>query len=483
MVNGSISASIFLCPIGAITAVGGGIRHALWLDYLAAALDRPLTIRSGGEAGAALGAVRTSPTCIYSSNDRFGSFPTDCLIALGLPRKSIVKIEAHRMNDTQFSDFSGPVDRDWQDRLATLAVFFANGLGFGAWAASIPALKARLLLSDGQLSIALLSFACGAFISMPLAGWLGTRIRTGHTTIAASFAFAIALVMPAFTLMLPILCGATAAAGACTGAADVLMNSHAGSIERRWRAPIMSSFHAAFSVGGMAGALLGVGLASRGVLAELGTAATICAILVLAAAFLMRPGDVAPTGKNLAVADRPLLALGLIAMLTLLIEGAVADWSGVLLLQGGANIRSTSFGFAAFSCFMAGGRLLGDWLVGRLGAATIVRFGGALAAAGLVLVAFLPTPLAGAAGFGMVGVGLSNVVPTVFSATGRMGAYAASAVVTAGYAGLLLGPVAIGSVATVSNLSWGMVALAIAAVAVSVLAANSSAFAPPRLRT
>ncbi len=360
--------------------------------------------------------------------------------------------------------------RDWPDRVATLAVFFANGLGLGAWAAAIPGLKARLALSDGQLSVALLSFACGAFISMPLAGWIGSRVRTGRATLAAGIVFAASLVIPAFTRVLPTLCGAAAMAGACTGAVDVLMNVHASSIERRWRAPIMSSFHAAFSVGGMAGAVLGGSLAPRGVMAELGAAATLCAVVVLAAAFVMRAGDVAPTGRSLAVPDRALLTLGLLAMLSLMIEGAVADWSGTLLAQGGADIRSTTFGYGAFSCAMAGGRLLGDWLVGRLGTATIVRCGGALAAAGLALVAWVPTPLAGAVGFGLVGLGLANVVPTVFSAAGRMGASAAAAVVTAGCAGLLLGPVAIGSVATGANLSWGMAVLAVAAAAVSTLA-------------
>ena len=354
---------------------------------------------------------------------------------------------------------------DWPDRLAILAVFFANGLGMGAWAAAIPALKARLALSDGQLSVALFSFACGAFASMPLAGWIGSRVRTGHAALAAGIAFAASLLIPAFTSALPTLCGSAAIVGACTGAVDVLMNVHASTIERRSRAPIMSSFHAAFSVGGMAGAVLGGSLAPKGAMAELGAAATICAVVVLAAAFVMRAGFIAPAGRSLAVPDRALMTLGLLAMLSLMIEGAVTDWSGTLLAQGGADVQSTTFGYGAFSCAMAGGRFLGDRFVGRFGAATVVRCGGALAAAGLALVAWVPTPLAGAIGFGFVGLGLANVVPTVFSATGRMGASAAAAVVTSGYAGLLVGPVVIGSVATAANLSSGMAVLAVAAAA------------------
>jgi hypothetical protein len=133
------------------------------------------------------------------------------------------------------------------------------------------------------------------------------------------------------------------------------------------------------------------------VMVELGATATVCAVMVLAAAFLMRAGDVAPAGRSLALPDRALLTLGLLAMIALMIEGAVTDWSGTLLAQGGADIRSTTVGYGAFSYAMAGGRLWGDWLVGRFGAATIVRCGGVLAAAGLALVAWVPTPLAGAA--------------------------------------------------------------------------------------
>jgi hypothetical protein len=133
------------------------------------------------------------------------------------------------------------------------------------------------------------------------------------------------------------------------------------------------------------------------VMVELGATATVCAVMVLAAAFLMRAGDVAPAGRSLALPDRALLTLGLLAMIALMIEGAVTDWSGTLLAQGGADIRSTTVGYGAFSCAMAGGRLWGDWLVGRFGAATIVRCGGVLAAAGLALVAWVPTPLAVAA--------------------------------------------------------------------------------------
>jgi MFS family permease len=184
----------------------------------------------------------------------------------------------------------------------------------------------------------------------------------------------------------------------------------------------------------------------------------------------LRAGDLALARSTLAVPHGALVLLGLLAMLSLMIEGAVADWSGTLLAQGGADARSMTFGYGAFSCAMAGGRMAGDWLISRLGPATIVRWGGVLTGLGLALVALMPTPFTGAVGFGMVGLGLSNVVPTVFSATGRLGASAAAAVVTTGFAGMLLGPVAIGGIATAVNLRWGIAVLGAGAATISILA-------------
>lgn len=354
--------------------------------------------------------------------------------------------------------------------MATLAVFFANGLGLGAWATAIPTLKGTLTLTDGQLSVALFALACGAFISMPIAGRIGSRVRTGRATLIAGMAFASSLVLPALTGTLPTLCVAAWTLGACSGATDVLMNVHASGIERRRQSPIMSSFHAAFSVGTMAGAVLGGLLALHGAIPQLGAAGAVCIVVLLVASCFLRAGDLALARSTLAVPHGALVILGLLAMLSLMIEGAVADWSGTLLAQGGADPRSTTFGYGAFSCAMAGGRMAGDWLIKGWGPTTIVRWGGVLTGLGLTLVATMPTPLTGAVGFGLVGLGLANVVPTVFGATGRMGASAAAAVVTTGFAGMLLGPAAIGVIATAVNLRWGMAVLAAGAVTISILA-------------
>ena len=151
----------------------------------------------------------------------------------------------------------------WPQRLATLGVFLANGLGIGSWAGAIPRLKADLALSDAGLSVALMAFAAGAILAMLLMGFFGHRLRSGPASVMAGFAFAGALAVLGFAHALASLSVATFLAGMTNGAMDVAMNANASDIERRWGRPIMSSFHAAFSLGGAAGALLGGWLGDR----------------------------------------------------------------------------------------------------------------------------------------------------------------------------------------------------------------------------
>ena len=372
---------------------------------------------------------------------------------------------------------SGTAGRaSWKERAAATAVFFGNGIGIGAWAASIPVFKAHLALSDGTLSLALLAFAAGAVLAMPLAGLLASRLGTGHATRLATLAFAAVLLLPPLAVSLPTLAVAAFAVGLANGALDVAMNAHASSLERRWRAAIMSSFHAAFSAGGLAGAALGAGLATAGAAWILGAAAALAASLAAGAwAGLRGEGEVpAPAGPGLMLPGRAALPLCAAALLCMLCEGAVADWSAVYLRAvAGAPPGTAAAGYAAFSAAMLAARLAGDGAVRALGRTRVVRAGGALAALGLALAVAVPMPLPVAAGFALVGLGLSNVVPAVFSAAGRLGASPSAGVAmaaTAGYAGFLAGPVVVGTAAQMAGLQTGLGLLVACASAVALLA-------------
>ncbi len=365
----------------------------------------------------------------------------------------------------------------WAERAAVTTVFLANGLGIGAWAASIPVFKARLALSDGALSLALLAFAAGAVLAMPLAGLLAPRLGTGRATRLAAPVFAATLLLPPMAASLPALAAAAFVVGAANGALDVAMNAHASGVERRWGAAIMSSFHAAFSAGGLAGAALGAGLAAVGAVWAMRAAAALAAALAAGAwAALRDEGTAAPTpaGPGLMLPGRAALPLCAAALLCMLCEGAMADWSAVYLAAvAGASRSQAAAGYAAFSAAMLAGRLAGDGAVRSLGRAQVVGAGGALAAVGLALAVAVPAPLPAVAGFALVGLGLSNVVPAVFSAAGGLGASPAAGVAmaaTAGYAGFLAGPVMIGAAAQAAGLQAGVGLLVACAGAVALLA-------------
>ena len=371
-----------------------------------------------------------------------------------------------------------PSIKPTKERVATLAVFLANGFGIGAWAVEVPRIKESLSLSDTSLGIALFAFALGAIVAMPLAGRLAPRFGSGRATALLAVAFVIALPLPAFVPDLVSLCVVLLVLGAANGALDVSMNGHASTIETQWKAPIMSSFHAAWSAGGLLGAATGamiqkwgVGVAGGLVLPD-----AVIGVLVLAAAMLalrdLGPRASAPA-SGFALPSAGVMKLAALAFLCMMVEGAVADWSAVFLrsaLDGEAS--AAALGYSAFAFSMAACRIVGDVSVGRFGSGTVVGLGGLIAATGLALVLGLPNVVTACVGFALVGVGLANIVPVIFSAAGRSTltpAIGVSMAATAGYAGFLVGPPLIGFGAGFVGLRLALCVLLVAAVIVCLL--------------
>jgi hypothetical protein len=232
----------------------------------------------------------------------------------------------------------------------------------------------------------------------------------------------------------------------------------------------MSSFHAAFSVGGLGGAALGALMATRSTpwLSALSLVGLINLAITALCWRRLRDEEAAASASltpAFAWPDRAALWLCGCVALGLLLEGAVGDWSGVYLVDNLAAPPSlAAAGYAAFSVAMIAGRLSGDFFVGKFGQAAIVRYGGIISALGIVVALLAPYPQISAIGFGLVGIGVSNIVPIVFSAAARAGSSPATGVAmaaSAGYSGLLLGPVIIGALATLFGLTaslWLLVA-------------------------
>jgi hypothetical protein len=251
--------------------------------------------------------------------------------------------------------------------------------------------------------------------------------------------------------------------GLTAGAMDVAMNTQAVDVETAYRRPVMVSFHALFSLGGMISSGMG-GIAAAKRIDPLVHLATAGLLLAIAAVFATRhlladlPGAMLERSRA-GVALKPLLGLAMIALCVLVGEGAMADWTAVYLsrLTGPGTAAA---GYASFSLAMAGGRFAGDWLRGRLGSVALVRWGGVIAAVGLGA-GLLSGGVTGALiGFACAGAGFSTIFPIVCSVAGRkagVNAQAGIATVTAfGYMGFVAGPPVIGFLAQVSSLRMAL---------------------------
>ncbi|MEU8078615.1 MFS transporter [Catellatospora citrea] len=369
-------------------------------------------------------------------------------------------------------------------RLTVGLLFGLYGVILGTWTARIPAIKQGLALTDGALSLGLLAFAAGAIIGMQAAGRLVDRYGAGRLLLPVVLADGLLLASPAFAPNLTVLAGCLLAFGTAHGLLNITMNTAAVEVQRAWQAPIMSSFHAVYSIGGFLGAAVG-GLCAY---AGLGAPATFLAVAAVVAvtapvAARRRPAPSAvpaaepgPGGGGLP----GVTFLGVLVFCCLVGEGAAADWSSVYLRDSlGSTPGFAAAAYAAFSIMMMAGRLVGDRLTAALGPVRLVRYSGVLAALGLGTALLIGHPVAGVAGFGLLGAGLACIAPQVFSAAGSQdparAGQAIARVASLGFLGFVVGPLVIGALAEVIDLP---AALAVPAVLALFVAAAATALRP-----
>jgi MFS family permease len=380
---------------------------------------------------------------------------------------------------------------------AAVAVLFAlDGFVFGSWAARVPDVSAATGAGHTALGVALLCLSLGALACMQLTGALCTRLGTGRTAALAGIAASASAVLPGFATSVPGLCAGLLVFGAATGAVNVAANSVGVQVEARAGRPLLSGLHAAFSAGGLLGALVG-GLAS----AVAGVAPHLIAVAVLGLALMAWAGPVligadagsrttAQQARTAGADDGPrptavLVVLGAVAGATAYGEGALSDWGALHLReQLHAAPALAAAGYAGFSSAMALGRLAGGRLVSAFGERRLL-VGGALIAAAGVLTAVTTTSLPVAlGGFVLVGLGLANVFPLAIARAGALGGPSGVALsTTVGYTGLLGGPPVIGFLAEHAGLptALGTVALMAVLAAVLVLGIEGSALRRPSL--
>jgi MFS family permease len=377
-------------------------------------------------------------------------------------------------------------------RVATFVYFSLCGTLMGTWVVNIPAIEERVGVSHATLGGLLVLLGLGAFIGMQVAGSLTDKLGARIVVPATAVLCSAALVLPGLPREPWTLAGALLVFGFCNGCLDVSMNAHAVHVEKAHGRPVMSAFHATFSVGGVLAAVVGAATASAGLspaagMATMGALGIVTALVTARA--LLPTAPTAPAGQvEHAPAAGPrrtgrrIWILAALALMVMLCEGAANDWSALHLKDVlGAPASTAAFAYGTFAATMTIGRLLADRLVARFGSMAILRYGAATAAVGITIVTVSPWIWAAFAGWALFGLGLSGCVPQLFSAAGHADPSAAGANVSRvaglGYVGMLAGPAAIGWLTHLVALNHAFVLLillcAITAVAAGVLRTDS----------
>ena len=373
-------------------------------------------------------------------------------------------------------------------RWATTAIFFVNGAVIGTFIAQIPWIQERFDLTKSEMGLVLLGMSVAVIIAFPVAGQLIVKRGSVRMVWLGGLLDALAVnlvILAPHPLLVPL---ALLVLGSFNATMDVSMNAHGVKVEKDLGRPIMSSLHAGWSFGGVFGAGFAAGLAALGVDPRI-TVALASALLfgvVVVATPRIGEGSAAEgeDAPRFALPSRGVLLLAILCLLVMVTEGAMADWGGIYLRELGSSAAVAALAFAVFSAGMTTGRVFGDWFTGRLGPVAALRWGALLT--GVPLAAFLLAgmPAVALLGLFVVGLGVANGVPLMFSAAGRQPDVASgpgiAAVSSMGSFGFLVGPPLIGFLADAVSLSWALALLVLGAVAVFVLARRAAGATEPQ---
>ncbi len=353
-------------------------------------------------------------------------------------------------------------------RWAVAVFFFMAGLCFASWASRIPDIKLKMHLNDAALGGVLLALPVGSMITLLFSGWVISRFGSKKVVSFAAVFYPIVLVIIGASENLYQLVPAVFLFGMIGNLCNISINTQAVGVEKLYNRSIMANFHGIWSLAGFTGAAIGTFLISKELspFIHFSSIAAFSALVILYMQKFAIEKDDVHTGSSFFVKpDKMLIQLGVIAFSCMICEGTMFDWSGVYFQNVvKAPKEYTTLGYAAFMGTMAGGRFIGDRLVNAFGKQRILQFSGLIIVSGLLLAVILPGIITATIGFLLVGLGVSSVIPLVYSTAGKSTTMspglALTAVSSIGFVGFLLGPPMIGFIAEAFSLRWSFTLIA-----------------------
>ena len=365
-------------------------------------------------------------------------------------------------------------------RLVVGVMFFLAGLCFSSWASRIVTVQQTMGMSDAGLGAVLFSLPVGLMCSLPFSGWIITIIGSKRLLIISLIVYSLALISLSLAQNIVQLIGCLICFGFASNTVNISVNTQAVANEVMYKKPIMASFHGLWSLAGFTGAGIGTFMIANGIapLHHFMLITAIVIVMIILTAKYLKDDKVTNSGPVFVMPDKSLITLGIIAMCSMICEGAMFDWSVIYFKKVVlAPTALVGIGFTAFMCTMAGGRFIADWFAHRYGLRRILQTSGTLTVTGLLIAVIFPYFYTAMAGFLLVGAGVSSVVPMVYSAAGRSKTMAPgvalAAVSTIGFIGFLFGPPIIGFIAGLATLRASFVFIAFMGTCVVVLSTKA----------
>jgi MFS family permease len=376
-------------------------------------------------------------------------------------------------------------NKDFHDkkriRIAVAFFYVSLGLCFASWASRIPEIKTALGLSDATFGTILFAMPAGQFLMMPFSGRLVTHFGSSKVILFA---------IPAYTLCLTNLGLATQGwhlgiglflFGVIANICSISINTQGVAAEKLFGRPIMSAFHGGWSIAGFTGALVGLVMINLKVPPYYHFWIVVSLILIITSMNYRKLIQVSPgptiAGSNRRFFSRPdstLLQLGVIGFFSMASEGAMFDWSGVYFKDiVKAPTSLVILGYTSFMIIMALGRFIADRLAAQFGRKHLLQVSGILISAGLFLSVFLPYLITSTIAFMMVGLGVSSVVPSVYSTAGKHPSMAPgialATVASVSFLGFLMGPPLIGYISAIAGLRYSFAVIGIFGICITLL--------------
>lgn len=378
-----------------------------------------------------------------------------------------------------------PVYSNRQIRIAVSVFFFSQGLCFSSWASRIPDIKTSLQLTDAALGSLLLAVPAGQLTAMPFSGKLVTHFGSKKVLRICLVLYAICLTNMGLATQPWHLGLALYLFGVCGNMCNISVNTQALAAEKLYGRPIMTSFHGAWSSAGVIGA--GIGWLMMGQHVSPYMHFWIIAFLVFAAIIISQRflqggrSSIRPEKKGFfSKPNGVLVQLGIIGFCSMASEGAMFEWSGVYFQQVvNAPKSMIVLGYISFMVMMATGRFVGDKLILKYGRKKMLRISGILISTGLFISVLFPYLITAALGFLIVGLGVSSIVPMVYSSAGKIPnippGIALASVSSISFLGFLMGPPLIGYIAEISSLRYSFAAIGLLGFGIAIMVSKLKA--------